>query len=294
MRLANHRGRGAVVVAGANGVDHAIDVATLTGGRIGSDPMTLCQLDVHPELRAALQTAVAADWPTLDPRDLGAPVPRPPKGFGVALNYRQHAIESNLALPTEPHLFGKMENCVCGPFDDIVVPSGRHEVDYEAELVIVFGRTCTRATAADAWSYIAGVTCGQDISDRGEQFRLPVKQFTIAKTYDTFGPIGPYLVTPDEFANPDSLDMRGRLNGQVMQQTNTDDLIFDVPALVEWLSRFITFRPGDLIWTGTLVVCPAGERHWHGAAPGADTTLLAVTWGTTAWETLAPESTAPE
>jgi 2,4-didehydro-3-deoxy-L-rhamnonate hydrolase len=118
-------------------------------------------------------------------------VPRPPKGFGVALNYRQHAIESGKDIPTEPHLFGKSENVVCGPFDQIVVPEGCDEVDYEAELVIVFGRRCHRASEEEAWSYLAGVTCGQDISDRGEQFRPPVKQFTIAKSYDTFGPIGP-------------------------------------------------------------------------------------------------------
>jgi 2-keto-4-pentenoate hydratase/2-oxohepta-3-ene-1,7-dioic acid hydratase in catechol pathway len=178
-------------------------------------------------------------------------VPRPPKGFGVALNYRSHALESGRDLPTEPHLFGKAENCVCGPYDAIVVPAGRDRIDYEAELVIVFGRTCRAVPEADAWDQLAGVTCGQDISDRGEQFRPPVKQFTIAKTYDTFGPIGPFLVTPDELADRDGLELEGRLNGEVMQHGNTDDLIFSVPALVAWLSRYITFQPGDLIWTGT-------------------------------------------
>jgi 2-keto-4-pentenoate hydratase/2-oxohepta-3-ene-1,7-dioic acid hydratase in catechol pathway len=178
-------------------------------------------------------------------------VPRPPKGFGVALNYRSHAMESGRDLPTEPHLFGKMENCVCGPFDDIVVPAGRDQVDYETEVVIVFGRECAKASEADAWSYLAGVTGGQDISDRGEQFRPPVKQFTIAKTYDTFGPIGPYLVTPDELADRDAIGLVGRVDGEVVQSGSTDDLIFSVPTLVAWLSRYITFRPGDLVWTGT-------------------------------------------
>lgn len=253
MRMANHDGRGALIVRDDDGVgvDRVVDVERASDGALGSDPMLLSDLDHHPALREIAGRVVATEWPVLDMAALGAPVPRPPKGFGVALNYRQHAIESGLALPTEPHLFGKMENCVCGPFDDIVVPTARHEVDYEAELVIVFGRTCKQATASEAWSYLAGVTCGQDISDRGEQFRLPVKQFTVAKTYDTFGPIGPFLVTADEFDDPNALAMEGRLNGQVMQHTNTDDLIFDVPAIVEWLSRFITFVPGDLIWTGT-------------------------------------------
>jgi len=178
-------------------------------------------------------------------------VPRPPKGFGVGLNYKQHAIESGRDLPTEPHLFGKSENCVAGPFDEVVIPVGLTEIDYEAELVIVFGRTCKSATREDAWSYISGVTCGQDISDRAEQFRAPLKQFTIAKSYDTFGPVGPYMVTMDELPNPDALALTGTVSGEVMQEANTDDLIFDIPALVVWLSRYITFLPGDLIWTGT-------------------------------------------
>lgn len=246
MRLANYRGRATVVVDG-----RAVDVEQASGGSLGNDPMLLSDLAHHDALRAIAAAATPGDWPAIDEQYLGAPVPRPPKGLGVALNYRQHAVESNLTIPTEPHLFAKTDNCVCGPFDEIVVPAGRDHIDYEAELVIAFGRTCSKASKADAWSYIAGVTCGQDISDRGEQFRLPVKQFTIAKSYDTFGPIGPYLVTPDEFADPNSLEMEGRISGQVMQRTNTDDLIFDVPALVEWLSRFMTFQPGDLVWTGT-------------------------------------------
>lgn len=246
MRLANYAGRASIIVD-----NHVIDVERASSAALPSDPMVLSNLAHHPALRDLAAMATTTDWPELDPAQLGAPVPRPPKGFGVALNYRQHALESGRELPTEPHLFGKTENCVCGPFDEIIVPSGRAEVDYEAELVIVFGRTCKAASAADAWSYIAGVTCGQDISDRGEQFRPPVKQFTIAKTYDTFGPIGPYLVTLDELPNADGLELEGRLNGKVMQHSNTSDLIFDVPELVRWLSRFITFAPGDLVWTGT-------------------------------------------
>lgn len=246
MRLANSAGRATIIVDG-----HAVDVEQASGGSLGSDPMLLSDLANHDELRAIEAAAVAADWPLVDEALLLAPVPRPPKGFGVALNYKMHALESGRDLPTEPHLFGKTENCVCGPFDEIVVPAGLTQIDYEAELVIVFGRTCKGATRDDAWSFLAGVTAGQDISDRGEQFRPPVKQFTIAKTYDTFGPIGPYLVTADSLPNPDGLEIEGRVSGEVMQHSNTSDLIFDVPALVVWLSRYITFQPGDLVWTGT-------------------------------------------
>lgn len=251
MRFANLNGRAALVVADSDGVDRAIDIERATSGSLGSQPEVYVHLTNHAALAELATSAVPTDWPALDPTSLGAPVPRPPKGLGVGLNYRTHALESGLTLPTEPHLFGKTDNCVCGPFDDVIAPAGRHEIDFEAEVVIAFGRTCKGASEADAWSYVAGVTCGQDISDRGEQFRLPIKQFTIAKSYDTFGPTGPFLVTPDEFDDRDALDLTGTVSGEVMQSANTSDLIFGVPALVAWLSRFMTFGPGDLVWTGT-------------------------------------------
>lgn len=251
MRFANLQGRAVLVVADADGTDRAVDIERLSGGRLGADPSVYVDLANHPALAELAAAVAATDWPVLDPSRLGAPVPRPPKGLGVGLNYRTHAIESGREFPTEPHLFGKTDNCVAGPFDDVIAPLGRHEIDFEAEVVIAFGRTCKGATEADAWSYLAGVTCGQDISDRGEQFRLPIKQFTIAKSYDTFGPTGPFLVTPDEFPDRDALDLTGVVSGEVMQQANTSDLIFPIPALVAWLTRFMTFGPGDLVWTGT-------------------------------------------
>jgi 2,4-didehydro-3-deoxy-L-rhamnonate hydrolase len=251
MRFANLHGRGVLVTVDATGSDRAIDIERATNGRLGSDPAMYVDLDNHPALAELAAAVLPADWPVLDLAALQAPVPRPPKGLGVGLNYRTHVVESGRALPTEPHLFGKTDNCVCGPFDDIVAPAGREEIDYETEVVIVFGRTCKGVAAADAWAYIAGVTGGQDISDRGEQFRLPIKQFTIAKSYDTFGPTGPFLVTPDEFDDRDALELTGVVSGEVMQTANTNDLIFSIPALVEWLSRYMTFGPGDLVWTGT-------------------------------------------
>lgn len=251
MRFANVQGRSTLVIAGPDGVDRALDIETASGGTLGSDPSVYVDLANHPALALLAASADVAAAAVLDPATLGAPVPRPPKGLGVGLNYRTHALESGRELPTEPHLFGKTDNCVCGPYDDVIAPAGRHEIDYEAEVVIAFGRTCKGATEADAWSYLAGVTCGQDISDRGEQFRPPIKQFTIAKSYDTFGPTGPYLVTADELTDPNALELTGVVSGEVMQQANTSDLIFSIPALVVWLSRFMTFGPGDLVWTGT-------------------------------------------
>ncbi len=246
MRLANYEGRATIVVGG-----RAVDIERASSGVLGSDPMLLSSLSNHGALRDLAARIHSEEWPVVDETRLGAPVPRAGKGFGVALNYRKHAEETGRPAPDEPALFGKSDNCVCGPFDAIVVPEGRLAVDYEAELVIVFGRTCKGAAAADAWSYLAGVTVGQDISDREEQNRPPVRQFTIAKSYDTFGPIGPYLVTADELDDPDALPIECVVSGEVLQSSNTDDLIFGVPALVEWLSRYITFQAGDLVWTGT-------------------------------------------
>ncbi|MFN6121078.1 MAG: fumarylacetoacetate hydrolase family protein [Actinomycetes bacterium] len=251
MRFANLQGRAVLVVRGDDGTDRAVDIERASDGRLGSDPAVYVDLANHALLGEIAASVSATDAPALDPALLGAPVPRPPKGLGVGLNYRTHAIESGREFPTEPHFFGKTNNCVAGPFDDVIAPAGRHEIDFEAEVVIAFGRTCKGATEDDAWSYLAGVTCGQDISDRGEQFRLPIKQFTIAKSYDTFGPTGPFLVTPDEFPDRDALGLTGVVSGEVMQEANTSDLIFPIPALVAWLTRFMTFGPGDLVWTGT-------------------------------------------
>ena len=144
MRLASYIGRATIVVD-----DRAIDVHRASDGVLSADPMTMSDLSVHPALRALATSVTASDCPILEPAQLGPPVPRPTKGFGVALNYRQHALESGRPLPTEPHLFGKSQNCVIGPFDEIVVPVGCTHVDYEAELVIVFGRTCKHATLDD-------------------------------------------------------------------------------------------------------------------------------------------------
>jgi 2-keto-4-pentenoate hydratase/2-oxohepta-3-ene-1,7-dioic acid hydratase in catechol pathway len=246
MRFANVAGRAAIIVE-----DRAVDVQRASGGRIGSDPRVYLDLANHDKLAEVAQSADPGAWPELDPATLGPPVPRPRKGFGVGLNYRSHALETGREIPTDPHFFAKTENCVSGPFDDIVVPFGLDQVDFEAELVIVFGRACKGATPEDAWSHLAGVTCGQDVSDRAEQRRPPLRQFTVAKSYDTFGPIGPVLVTPDDLPDRDALGLTCTVSGEVMQRGNTDDLIFDVASLVAWLSRYITFGCGDLVWTGT-------------------------------------------
>jgi 2-keto-4-pentenoate hydratase/2-oxohepta-3-ene-1,7-dioic acid hydratase in catechol pathway len=193
------------------------------------------------------------DAPPLDGARLGPPVPRPQKILAVGLNYRSHAEETGATPPDEPGIFAKLPSALAGPTDDIVVPEGRTSVDWEAELVFVIGRRGRSIPEADAWSYVAGVTCGQDVSDREEQFR-GIKQFTMAKSFDTYAPIGPVLVTPDELPNPDDVAIRCSVDGEVMQDSRTNDLIFAVPEIVAWASRICTLEPGDLVFTGT----PAG------------------------------------
>jgi 2-keto-4-pentenoate hydratase/2-oxohepta-3-ene-1,7-dioic acid hydratase in catechol pathway len=145
----------------------------------------------------------------------------------------------------------KFPSAITGPYDEIVVPEGRNMIDFETELVLVIGRKFKAINEADAWGMVAGITGGQDISDRGEQFRPPIKQFSLAKSYDTFAPMGPFLVTPDEFADRDDIGLTGWVNGEKVQAARTSDFIFSVPSMLAWLSRFVTFEIGDVIYTGT-------------------------------------------
>lgn len=240
MKIANVAGRAHLVVD-----DRLVDVEQASGGRLPADPTALvATLDTVGEL------PVPDDAPPLDGATLGPPVPRPSKIIAIGLNFRGHAAENDLPIPEEPVVFAKWPNSLCGPADEIVIPGSRTRVDWEAEVVVALARGGRRIKAADAWSHVAGVMCGQDISDRAEQFRA-MKQFTVAKSNDTYSPTGPWLVTLDEVPDPDDLSIVCRLDGEEVQSSRTSDLIFTVPALIEWLSRWCTLEAGDLIFTGT-------------------------------------------
>lgn len=183
---------------------------------------------------------------------LGAPIPRPSKVVCLGLNYRDHAEEQHTPLPERPLLFSKASSCVIGPHDDVVLPDDSQQVDYEVEFAIVIGRTATKVSMDEAYEYIAGYTVMNDVSARDVQFAQ--KQWHQGKSYDTFGPMGPYLVTRDEIPDPHTLDVRLVLNGQTMQSSNTNNLIFNVPYTVSHISKIMTLYPGDVISTGT----PAG------------------------------------
>lgn len=185
----------------------------------------------------------------LDRVRLGAPIPRPSKIVCVGLNYKDHAEEQNVPLPEKPVLFSKASSSVVGPYDDIVLPADSQQVDYEVEFAIVIGKTATKARVEDAYAYIAGYTVTNDVSARDIQFAQ--KQWHQGKSYDTFCPMGPYLVTKDEIADPHNVPVRLTLNGETLQNSNTNQLVFDVPTLVSRISHIMTLYPGDVISTGT-------------------------------------------
>lgn len=180
---------------------------------------------------------------------LGPCVPRPSKVFGIGLNYASHAAESNLVVSDSPATFTKFPNCLAGPQDDVVL--GGDTVDWEVEVVAVIGLRGRSIAETDAWSHIAGLTLGQDISDRTVQLASTPPQFSLGKSFDTYGPIGPAVVSLDAFEDPDDVALWCDVNGERMQASRTSDLIVGVPALVAYLSSICTLEPGDLIFTGT-------------------------------------------
>lgn len=177
-----------------------------------------------------------------------APVPRPGKIVCVGLNYHDHAEEQDEEVPERPLLFGKAGTSVTNPEDPIVKPSDIEELDYEVELGVVIGRTAKDVEASEAREYIAGYTAINDVSARDAQFED--EQFLRGKSYDTFAPMGPTLV-PDEHLDPGALDVACRVNGETLQESNTDQFIFGVEEVVEYISNVMTLRPGDVISTGT-------------------------------------------
>ena len=196
-----------------------------------------------------------------DFRDSGQPVQPvkrlapivPPALYCIGLNYARHAAEGNLPAPERPVMFMKAPTTVQNPDDPIVLPRRMRsdEVDYECELAVIIGRTCKNVSADDALRHVLGYTCANDVSARDWQGKWGGSQWCRGKTFDTFAPLGPWIVTADEIPNPNKLGIRTVLNDKVMQDWNTDDMIFSVPALIEFLSGSTTLLPGTVILTGT-------------------------------------------
>jgi 2-keto-4-pentenoate hydratase/2-oxohepta-3-ene-1,7-dioic acid hydratase in catechol pathway len=180
-----------------------------------------------------------------------APVPDPRKILCLGLNYRDHATETGAEIPAEPIVFSKYPTTLIGHGANILLPEESEQVDYEAELVIVIGLGGRRIKVEHALEHVAGYTIGHDVSARDWQLAKPGKQWMMGKTFDTFAPMGPAIVTPDEVGDPNALGIRLRLNGQTMQDSSTSQLIFKVDEIIAYLSKVVTLEPGDLIFTGT-------------------------------------------
>ena len=178
-----------------------------------------------------------------------APVPRPGKLICIGLNYRDHAAESNMPIPERPVVFSKFSTAVIAPGEPVVLPATSQQVDYEAELAVVIGRRAKSVSATRAYDYVLGYTAFNDVSAR--DFQFADGQWQRGKSCDTFAPMGQTIVTPDVITDPHKLAIKLILNGKTMQDSNTDQLIFGVPELIEFLSQTITLEPGDVIATGT-------------------------------------------
>jgi 2-keto-4-pentenoate hydratase/2-oxohepta-3-ene-1,7-dioic acid hydratase in catechol pathway len=241
--LGNINGR-AVLVDG----DNYFDIESISNGAISSNPMDA--ITKHSELHA-LSAQLHAATPTgkVSGVTLGPPITQPKNCFAVGLNYKSHAAESAMELPTNPLVFTKFPSCLVGPTADVELRSDA--VDYEVELVVVIGTAGKDIDASDAWSHVAGVTIGQDISDRMVQFAAQPPHFDLGKSFDTFGPIGPFMYSTDHFSNLNDFTLETRINDEVRQSDTTKNLIFDVPYLIQYLSHITTLSPGDIIFTGT-------------------------------------------
>jgi len=246
----------------------AVDVAKASDGRFAPDPQAVFESwDAFQGWYVAHRDALAAlPAVRVDPAELGSPVPNPRQVFAVGLNYSEHAAESGFSRPERPLIFTKFASSITGPVTTVLLPAG--SVDWEVELVVVIGRGGRDIPVEQAWRHVAGVTVGQDLSERQQQHSGPAPQFSLAKSHRGFSPIGPELVTVDELGNPDDLEIGATINGEVVQQGRTSQLIFPVPTLVSTLSETVELLPGDVVFTGTPAGVGAGRTPPRFLEPG--------------------------
>jgi 2-keto-4-pentenoate hydratase/2-oxohepta-3-ene-1,7-dioic acid hydratase in catechol pathway len=241
MRLFNLAGRLSTFVDGA-----VVDVASASDNRFSPEPQQM--FDNWEALAKWGESVNARGAGEVDTQQLLAPVPRPPQVFAIGLNYKAHAQEGIFSVPEEPTVFTKWPTCIVGPSHTVQLPV---DTDWEIELVVAISRHARRISAADAMSYVAGYTVGQDLSDRVLQRKGPAPQWSLGKSRFGYGPTGPWLVTLDEFDNAHDLAIHSALAGETLQSSRTSMLIFDIPTLIEYISDVCPLLPGDLIFTGT-------------------------------------------
>ncbi|KAB2386327.1 fumarylacetoacetate hydrolase family protein [Actinomadura montaniterrae] len=245
MRIANHAGRAVLVVSDGKGAD----IATASDGRFGPGPQSL--YDQWDAFTTWAANAAPVPDVEIDAARLGSPSPAPSQVVAIGLNYADHAAETGFEPPTDlPPVFTKFASSITGPYGEIALPDGGH-TDWEVEVVAVIGRTAHRVTADAAWDHVAGLSAGQDLSERILQFTGEAPQFGFAKSYPGFAPIGPWLVTLDELPDRDDLALGCAIDGETVQDGRTSKLIFSIPRTIAKLSEVITLRPGDVVFTGT-------------------------------------------
>lgn len=273
MRIANldHR---AHLVFGTEGSETTLDIATASNGRFGPELSSVYSAweDVTAWARQLDTADVTGHARALDRNRLGAPSPAPRQVFAIGLNYDSHAAESGFETPTHlPPVFPKYVSSFTGPDTEVVVPPDGN-VDWEVELVAVLGRTARGIDESQSWDHIAGLTVGQDLSERISQLCGPAPQFGLGKSLAGFAPQGPWLVTPDELINPDDLELGCAIDGEDMQKGRTRDLIFPLPKLIAALSNTVTLYPGDVIFTGTPAGVGVGREPQRFLQPGEELT----------------------
>jgi 2-keto-4-pentenoate hydratase/2-oxohepta-3-ene-1,7-dioic acid hydratase in catechol pathway len=252
-RLASFRNRAHLVVGEDN---RLVDIEQASNGSLSSDPM-LC-LAKWDQVRALSKSVIATtDAPNAILENLDCPVPRPRQLFAVGLNYRKHAEEMGSPLPDSPLTFAKFQSALNTPAGDI--PLVGDTCDYESEVVVVISIGGRNIGEPEAWNHIAGLCAGQDISDRQLQNSGRPPQFSLGKSRQGFAPIGPWVCDVRDHPKRDDLMIGCTVNGDVRQQTSTNDMIFDIPQLVSYLSTICELFPGDIIFTGT----PSGVGHGH-------------------------------
>ena len=223
-------------------------MASLSDGAISSDSVEALKFQTElSELYETLSEKTATG--NLSEVELGNPVPKSPNCYAVGLNYRKHAEESGMDIPEVPMIFTKHTSCFVGPKANVEMRSDY--VDWEVELVAVIGKEGKNIPKENALEHVAGLCVGQDISDRPAQFATTPAMFNLGKSFDTYGPMGPALVSLDLLENCESLDIECKLNGETVQKSNTSDLIFNISSIISYLSEIVSLNVGDTIWTGT-------------------------------------------
>jgi 2-keto-4-pentenoate hydratase/2-oxohepta-3-ene-1,7-dioic acid hydratase in catechol pathway len=242
-RLLNVSGRSALEADGA-----WFDLARLAGDDSLADPMAAVARSAELHALADRCAGATPDGRVVD-AELGPPVPRPRQVFAIGLNYADHAAESGMEAPPAPLTFTKFPSSIAGPTADI--PLSGELVDWEVEIVAVVGRSCSHVPPGGAWDVLAGLTLGQDVSDRLVQMTGTPPQFCLGKSFPAYSPIGPALVSVDSLADPDDIALWCDVSGERMQDSRSSHLIFSIPTLVAYLSSVCPLEPGDLVFTGT-------------------------------------------